>query len=100
MSTGMQVFGPDGRLYVDMSSNISQHMGSVVTNSVNGSIGLPGLPGGKTYFYYIVPIQGTAREQGKYPGVTISGNVMSWQYSFSTWFGAYAANCRIYYGYY
>lgn len=81
--------------------NISQHQGSVDTGGATGSAIMPALPPGKTRFYLVVPLVDLNREKGKKPGVTISGNTMSWSYSFSTnnW-GYFAANCRIYYGYY
>lgn len=100
MPAGMQVFGPDGRLYVDLTYNISQHAGSVDTGGGAGSIALPTLPAGKRYFYYIVALSGTGENKGVYPGVTITGNMMTWQYQFRAWFGRYAQNVRIYYGYY
>jgi len=96
---GLQVFGPDGRLYVDMSSSISQHQGDVVTNAANGAIQMPPLPAGKRRFYIIVPLVDAQQWRGKKPGVTQSGDIMSWSYQHSTWFGQFSANCRIYYGY-
>lgn len=100
MPAGMQVFGSDGRLLVDMSSSISQHQGDAVTNAAAGSIALPALPSGKRRFYIVVPLVDTQLGKGKKPGVTISGNVLSWEYKYSPWFGQFSANCRIYYGYY
>lgn len=100
MPAGMQVFGPDGRLYVDLTYNISQHLGFVETGGQAGSTSLPLLPAGKRYFYYVTSVGGTGQNKGKYPGVTISGNSMTWQYQFRAWFGQYAQNVRIYYGYY
>lgn len=100
MPAGLQVFGSDGRSLVDMSSSISQHQGDIVTNGASGSISLPALPPGKQRFYIIVPLVDTQLWKGKKPGVTISGDTLSWQYLHSTWFGQFSANCRIYYGYY
>lgn len=99
-NAGLQVFGADGRLLVDMSMSISQHQGDVVTNAANGSIALPALPAGKQRFYIIVTLVDTQQWKGKKPGVTVSSNTLTWQYQHSTWFGQFSANCRIYYGYY
>lgn len=100
MPAGLQVFGSDGRLLVDMSFSISQHQGDIVTNGAGGSIALPALPPGKRRFYIIVPLVDTQLWKGKKPSVTVSGDTLSWQYLHSTWFGQFSANCRIYYGYY
>lgn len=100
MSSGLQVFGADGRIHADMSWFISQHQGSFDTGAVNGSGTMIDLPAGKSRFYIVVPLQSLDEWRGKRPGVTISGNTISWAYQFSSWFGQFAANCRIYYGYY
>lgn len=101
MSTGFLAFKEDGTVMTDMTVFISQTMGSVETNGTHGSATLPSLPPGKSRFYMIVPLVDMAREKGKRPGVTITDNSMTWVYSFSTngW-GYFAANCRIFYGYY
>lgn len=100
MPTGMQTYGPDGTIYTNLTWTLSQMQGSVVTNAVNGSTTLPALPAGKSRFYIVVSLVDMQVWKGKRPGVTVSGNTMSWSYSFSDWFGQFAANCRIYYGYY
>jgi len=86
---------------VDMTMKISQRQGYVDTGSVNGSAAIPALPPGKERFYIVVPLVDLQQEKGKKPGITISGNTLSWAYSYSTsgW-GYFSANCRIYYGYY
>ncbi|AUF96723.1 hypothetical protein CXQ80_13200 [Pseudomonas sp. 02C 26] len=101
MSTGFLAFKEDGTVMTDMTVFISQTMGSVITNGANGSATLPSLPPGKSRFYMIVALVDLNRERGKKPGVTISGNAMTWAYSYSTngW-GYFSANCRIFYGYY
>lgn len=101
MSTGLLAFAPDGSVITDMTVLISQTQGSVDTGGANGSATLPDLPAGRSRFYMIVPLGDLNREKGKKPGVSISGNSMSWAYSYNTngW-GYYSANCRIYYGYY
>lgn len=98
---GLQTWDSAGRITVDMTSKISQHQGYVDTGGVNGAIAIPGPPGGKTQFFIVVPLQDLQMEKGKRPGVTLAGGVLSWAYSFATnnW-GYFAANCRIYYGYY
>lgn len=99
--TGLTIRDETGRLMVDMTMNISQQQGSVDTGGANGSIGIPGPPAGKTQWFTVVPLQDLQLERGKKPGVTLSGGVLSWSYSFATngW-GYFAANCRIFYGYY
>lgn len=86
---------------VDMTMNISQTMGSVVTGGVDGSSTIPVPPTGKTMYYIVVPLESTGLGNGKIPGVNIVGTTLVWDYSFATngW-GFYAVNARIYYGYY
>lgn len=100
MAAGFQVFDNTGRLTADYTWYISQTVGSVDTGGTNGSITLPALPAGKRYYYNIVPLVDTQEWRGKRPGVTVSGNILTWQYSFTAWFGQFAANSRIYYGFY
>ena len=99
--TGLVIRDTSGRVTLDMTMNISQQQGSVDTGGANGAIGIPGPPAGKTQFFIVVPLQDLQLERGKKPGVTLSGGVLSWSYSFATngW-GYFAANCRIFYGYY
>ena len=99
--TGLTIRNTDGSLLLDMTSKISQTMGSVVTNSSNGSAAIPLPPEGKTAFFCVVPLVDLQREKGKRPGVTMSGTSLTWNYSYNTngW-GYFSANCRIYYGYY
>jgi hypothetical protein len=98
---GLQTWDSAGRLTVDMTMHISQMQGYVDTGGGNGAIGIPGPPGGKTQFFIVVPLQDMQNEKGKRPGVTLSGGVLSWAYSYATngW-GYFSANCRIFYGYY
>jgi hypothetical protein len=99
--TGITIRNEAGQVTLDMTMNISQQMGSVTTGGVNGSVQIPSPPPGKTVTYVVVPLVDLQREKGKRPGVTISGNTLSWTYSYSTngW-GYFSANCRIDYGYY
>lgn len=101
MSTGFLAFAEDGSVISDMTVLISQTQGGVVTNGTAGSTTLPAVPAGRNRFYMIVALVDLNREKGKKPGVTISGNTMSWAYSYSTngW-GYFSANCRIDYGFY
>jgi len=101
MSTGFLAFAESGQVVTDMTVLISQMQGSIVTAAANGSATLPPVPAGRQRFYMVVPLVDLNREKGKRPGVSISGNTMSWGYSYSTngW-GYFSANCRIYYGYY
>lgn len=98
--TGLVIRDAAGNVLVDMTSKISQMVGSVVTNGKAGAITIPPPPAGKLMFYIVVPLVSLNREKGKKPGVTISGNTLSWAYSYSTsgW-GYFSANCCIYYGY-
>jgi hypothetical protein len=98
--TGLVIKNPAGQVTVDMTMNIGQTMGSVDTGGVNGGTTIPSPPSGKTMYYIIVPLV-TTNVTGKLPGVTLSGNTLTWAYSYPTngW-GYFSANSRIYYGYY
>lgn len=98
---GLQTWDSSARNLVNMTSRISQMQGFVDTGAVNGAINIPGAPGGKTQFFIVVPLQDLQAEKGKRPGVTLSGGVLSWAYSYSAngW-GYFSANCRIFYGYF
>ncbi|MBD8825309.1 hypothetical protein [Pseudomonas sp. CFBP 13602] len=91
----------NGQEILNMTGNYSQDLGSVVTGGVNGATAIAAPPAGKTLFYVVLPLVDLQREKGKRPGVTISGNTLSWTYSYNTngW-GYFSANCRIFYGYY
>ncbi|QXI13206.1 hypothetical protein HU754_007270 [Pseudomonas zeae] len=99
--TGLIIRSPTGALLVDMTMNISQDQGYVDTGGLNGSVAIPPPPAGKTRFFGVVPLVDMQREAGHLPGVTLSSNVLSWNYRFVTsgW-GFFAANARIFYGYY
>lgn len=98
---GLQAWDPTGRQILNMTMKISQTQGFVDTGGANGAIAIPGAPGGKTQFFIVVPLVDMQLDKGKRPGVTLSGGVLSWQYIFNTngW-GFFAANCRIFYGYF
>ncbi|WP_439895417.1 hypothetical protein ACTACV_12850 [Pseudomonas syringae] len=99
--TGITIKAADGRVLVDMTMKLSQAMGSVDTNSVDGAVAIPAPPSGKGAYFIVVPLVDLQREKGKKPGVTLSGTSLSWAYSYNTngW-GYFSANCRIFYGYY
>jgi hypothetical protein len=99
--TGLVIRDTSGRVTLDMTMNISQLVGYVDTGGGNGAIGIPVVPSGKTPFYIVMPLVDLQSEKGKKPGVTQTNGSLSWSYSFSTsgW-GYFAANCRIFYGYY
>lgn len=90
-----------GRVLLDMTANVSQDLGSVVTNGADGSFSIPNAPAGRTLFCWVVPLVNMDGWKAKMPGITIVGNVLSWRYSYATngW-GFFSANCRIQYGYY
>lgn len=98
---GLLCWDPAGRQTLDMTMSISQLQGFVDTGGANGAIAIPPPPGGKTQFFTVVPLVDLQKEKGKKPGVTLSGGVLSWAYSYSTagW-GYFSANCRILYWYY
>jgi hypothetical protein len=99
--TGITIKANDGRVLVDMTMKMSQTLGSVDTNSANGSATIPAAPSGKTLYFIIVPLVDLQREKGKKPAVTLSGTSLSWAYSYNpNGWGYFSANCRIYYGYY
>ncbi len=100
--TGITIRAADNTVLVDMTMKISQTMGSVDTGGVNGAVTIPPPPTGKVAYFIVVPLVDMQNEKGKRPGVTLSGTSLSWAYSFNAgggW-GYFAANCRIWYGYY
>lgn len=103
MTAGLQVNSEHNLPTLDMTSSISQMVGHVDTGAVNGSITLPSLPPGKTYFHAVSAIALQDKFIGARPGVTLTqsgGNyVLSWQYLYADGW-RYALNCRIHYGYY
>lgn len=101
MSAGLVVRNPDNSKYLDMTTFISQSLGSVDTGGAAGSMSIPAAPAGRVLFFMVVPLVDLNQEKGKKPGVTLSGTTLSWSYSYNTdgW-GFFSANCRIYYGYY
>jgi len=98
--TGLTIRSADNKVLVDMTMFISQTQGSVDTGGVNGGITIPAPPTGKTQFFIVVPLVNMGNT-GKLPGVTLSGNSLTWAYLYPTngW-GFFSANSRIYYGYY
>lgn len=101
MATGLVINNDQGVNVVNMTTFISQEMGSVDTNGVNGTLTIPSPPAGRTLFFSVAPLVDLQIDKGKRPGVTIVGNTLSWVYSYNTsgW-GFFSANCRISYGYY
>lgn len=100
--TGLVIRDTSGNIILDMTSNISQSAGSVITNGVNGSITISAPPVGRKPFFIVTPLNSTSDLKGNKPGVVMTETSLSWAYSFNTgggW-GFYAANCRINYGYY
>lgn len=99
--TGLIIRDVTGRAVLDMTTNVSQELGSVVTNGANGSLLLPTPPPGRTLFFWAVPLVNMDGWRAKLPGINIVNNVMTWTYSYPTngW-GFFSANCRIHYGYY
>lgn len=99
--TGLTIRDATGRAVLDMTTNVSQELGSVVTNGAGGSLLLPPAPEGRTLFFWTVPLVNMDGWRAKLPGINIVGNTMTWSYSYPTngW-GFFSANCRIHYGYY
>ncbi|KAF0865939.1 hypothetical protein [Pseudomonas sp. LD120] len=96
MSAGFITRNEQGVILVDMSKQLSQALGKVTTNKSNGTQTVD-IPGDKTPFYIIAPLENSQRTQGKSPGVTLTRTSISWNYNFASGF---ALNCDIYYGYY
>lgn len=98
--TGLTIRNKEGVVTLDMTSNISQNMSSVVTNSTNGSLVVPSPPPGKSAYFSVAPLVTLDGWKAKLPGVILSGTNLSWTYSYPTngW-GFFSANCIIYYGY-
>lgn len=99
--TGLTIRSVDNVVTLDMTSSISQSVGSVVTNGQNGTAQIPLPPPGKSAYFSVVPLVNIDGWRGKLPGVTLNGTTLSWSYSYATngW-GFFSANCEINYGYY
>lgn len=94
MSFGLITYKPDGEVSLDLSSNVAQVYGSVLSGTGPGSVPIE-LPSTGTPFYVISRVGGgrTAR----LPGVTLTRTTLSWNFKFTS---GYAQNCNIYYGTY
>jgi hypothetical protein len=81
MPAGLQVFGPDGRVWLDTSSRLGRVLGTVSINGSAGSLLNAGLSQG-TPFVSFSPseIFGTVTGQIISPTFSFSGNSMSWVY--------------------
>ncbi|MNJ42967.1 hypothetical protein D3C77_379510 [compost metagenome] len=100
MTTGLIVYDPSGLMMLDMTNSVSSMIGYVDTSSIaSGSFTIPAAPAGKTLFYALAELQSQNKGLGKRPGVTLTGNTISWQYSYPGGWGYYSVNCRIHYGY-
>ena len=101
MSVGLVARGINGQVILDMTSSISQNVGSIVTGGANGSIQIPSPPAGNTAYFIVTPLVDMNRSKGKLPGVSLNGTTLSWQYSYNgNGWGFFSANCEIFYGYY
>lgn len=100
MAAGLKAYSSDGKLILDMTTDISQMLGYVDTNKANGSMTIPAAPAGRTLFYAVAALDLQNKNLGKQPGVTLSGRTLSWQYQYAGGWGYYSMNCRIHYGYY
>lgn len=96
MTVGLITRDKDGSVTTDMTKRLSQAEGVVRTNRVGGSQ-LISLPPGRNYFYIIAVLEDSQRTGGKRPGVTLTQNLITWNYSVPSGF---SINCEIYYGYY
>lgn len=96
MSAGLVTRDQFGNITTDMTKYLSQSVGFVTTNKDNGSASIT-MPAGKSYFYTIAPLEPSVRSAGKPPGVTLTKDLITWQYRLPSGF---PINCRIYYGYF
>lgn len=95
---GLVTRNADNKITADMTKSLSQSAGFVDTDVVAGSGSkVISLPDGRNYFYIIRPLEDSQRTKGKSPGVTLTKDLISWEYRIPNGF---AMKCRIYYGYY
>ncbi len=83
MTAGLQVYGPDGRVWLDTSSRLGRVLGTVFIGGAAGSISNAGLASaGASPFVSFSPqeIFGTVTGQIISPTFSFSGTTMSWVY--------------------
>jgi len=99
MPYGLQVFGPDGTLWVDTSSQLGRIYGQAVTlGPGNSSVNLPQLAGQGTPFAILpVPAEQSASTQGlefRAPivgSLSFSGTQLSVQFMFANYSNPYVS---------
>lgn len=81
MTAGLQIFGPDGRTWLDTSNRLGRVLGIEFISGSAGSLSNAGLSQG-TPFVSFTPseIFGTITGQIISPTFSFSGNTMSWVY--------------------
>lgn len=96
MTVGLITRDANNVITTNMTYALSQSAGYVVTNKGDGSLSI-NLPADKKYFYIVTALEDSIRTNGVKPGVTITQNLLSWDYKVPSGF---PMNCRIDYGYY
>jgi len=89
MAFGLQVFGPDGALYFDLSKSLGRFHGQLTTNGAASSAVLPSLTQGTPFI--MVRAAFNLFDPYTPPTFTLSGTTLSW---------TSGAVCTVYYGTY
>lgn len=75
MPAGLRVWNADGTLQFDTGTRLYRHMTVSLLQTVNGSVVVPNTGGGT-----IVALAIPTGAVGTPPGVTVSGNTVTWDY--------------------
>lgn len=79
MPQGLQVWGEDGSLVVDVTSRLTKILGSVNTGTSSGSISLSNLPiSGEIWYFSIGNFSSVPNPYAMPPKITLSGTTLSW----------------------
>ncbi|PVZ19914.1 MULTISPECIES: hypothetical protein [unclassified Pseudomonas] len=92
---GLIIKSSEALVTLDMTSRISRSVGNFETGTGGGSRTLSWPPG--TRWFVRVPL-GSTGLKGKGPAVSLSGDTISWAFSYRSGFGEYPVSARIYYG--
>lgn len=96
MTIGLITRDSSGVITADMTKNLSQMIGHVISNRANGTVTFT-IPPGKIPISIVSPLEPCMNTAGKLPGVIMTSTSMSWTYNIRSGF---PMNCIIYYGYY
>lgn len=99
MITGLKTWDRDGNPLIDMTRPISKVVGYFETGTSNGSITVT-IPAGTVFFFQVPSVTGGGATAKLAAVVHNGGGNFSWAFNFPPVLGNYAANSRVYYGFY